>query len=335
MIIHVDYVWVDGLPSPLIRSKTKVLNPEVGKDGDFELQIGEWNFDGSSTSQATTSDSERILSPKRLYQLSPQHYVALCEVDNPDKDRSPHVTNHRAPVRKRLNENAEGIWIGFEQEFFLTKKNKNVFWSKDGGEPINDSRYYCSSGGPIKHRRLIREFANLCNSAGINIVGYNTEVSPGQWEYQVFAKDPLKAADDLWVSRYLLQLSAETYDIGINWHPKPHAGWNGSGCHTNFSTSKMRDVGGEDLFNEILSAAQELHKLHMEKYGDQNQLRMTGIHETSSYDKFSSGVASRSTSFRIPSSVPENKWSGYLEDRRPASNCDPYKVISCILDFAK
>ena len=315
MIIHVDYVWVDGLPSPMVRSKTKVLNPKVGEEGDFELQVGEWNFDGSSTTQATTKDSERILSPKRLYQLSTQHYVALCEVHNPDDDRTPHATNHRSAVREKLEKDDKGVWIGFEQEFFLTKNGRNVLWPKDNGTPINDSRYYCSSGGPIKHRRLIREFANLCNSVGINVVGYNTEVSPGQWEYQVFAEDPLKAADD--------------------WHPKPHSEWNGSGCHTNFSTSKMRDVGGEDLFKKIISTAEVNHTSHMKEYGDKNHLRMTGIHETSSYSKFSFGIASRSTSFRIPSVVIENNWSGYLEDRRPASNCDPYKVISCILDFVE
>lgn len=334
MIIHVDYVWVDGLEAPLVRSKTKVIRPEVDSNGDFELQVGEWNFDGSSTSQATTQDSERVLSPKRLYQLSSQHYIALCEVTYPDEERTPHETNHRASLVKRHEDDDKGLWLGFEQEFFITKKGRNVLWPKEGN-PIDDSRYYCSSGGPIKHRRLIREFATLCNNVGINIVGYNTEVSPGQWEYQVFSEDAVKAADDLWVSRYLLQLSAETYEIGINWHPKPHVNWNGSGCHTNFSTAKMRDEGGQELFDKIIAAAAGSHVNDMRSYGKQNELRMTGTHETSSYDKFSHGVASRSTSFRVPSVVPENNWTGYIEDRRPASNCDPYRVVSCILGFTE
>jgi len=333
-MIHVDYLWVDGLESPLIRSKTKIVNPSVGSDGEYEIPVSEWNFDGSSTKQATTADSERIIQPQRVYKLSDRHYIALCEVCNPDKDRTPHDSNYRAKLRRELEDTggAKDMWLGFEQEFFLTKKGKNVLWPKEGSPP-NDTRYYCSSGGPIKFRKLIREFASLCNVAGIGVVGYNTEVAPGQWEYQVFGDDPLKASDDLWVSRYLLQLSAETYDIGISWHPKPHASYNGSGCHTNFSTEKMRNEGGEQLFTNIMKKAESFHSSHMDEYGSLNERRMTGIHETSDYSTFSSAVASRACSIRIPSATA-TEWRGYAEDRRPASNCDPYRVARCVLQYA-
>ena len=335
-MIHMDYVWVDGLDSPLVRSKTKVVTPNVGNDGEFEVSVSEWNFDGSSTHQATTEDSERVLQPQRVYQLSDKHYAVLCEVCLPDEERTPHSTNYRAALRKALDEGGleKELWLGFEQEFFLTKRGKNVLWPKDGVPP-NDTRYYCSSGGPIKHRRLIREFASLCNSVGISVVGYNTEVSPGQWEYQVFANDPLKASDDLWMSRYLLQLSAETYDIGIDWHPKPHDGWNGSGCHVNFSTVGMRNVGGEEMFREMMADAEKLHPQHMQCYGTLNERRMTGTHETASYEKFSYGVASRGSSVRIPNATAENDWKGYAEDRRPASNCDPYRIADCVLQYVR
>ena len=332
-MIHVDYVWVDGLESSLVRSKTKIVNPKVASDGEYEIPVAEWNFDGSSTMQATTSDSERIIQPQRVYKLSDRHYVALCEVCYPDTDRTPHESNYRAKLRESLSSGGElkEMWLGFEQEFFLTKKGKNVLWPKEGVPP-NDTRYYCSSGAPIKFRKLIREFASLCNVAGIEVVGYNTEVAPGQWEYQVFGNDPLKASDDLWVSRYLLQLSAEGYDIGISWHPKPHSDYNGSGCHTNFSTKSMREEGGKELFEEIMHKAECLHSNHMKKYGALNERRMTGIHETSSYDDFSYDVASRACSIRIPSNT-SLEWKGYAEDRRPASNCDPYRVAACVLEF--
>lgn len=333
-MIHMDYIWVDGLDSPLVRSKTKVVNPKVGADGEYEVSIPEWNFDGSSTNQATTEDSERILQPQRVYQLSDKHYAVLCEVCMPDEERTPHPSNYRSLLRDALASGGleKDVWLGFEQEFFLTKNDRNVMWPKQGTPP-KDTRYYCSSGGPIKHRRLIREFASLCNTVGIGVVGYNTEVTPGQWEYQVFAEDALKAADDLWVSRYLLQLSAESYDIGISWHPKPHEEWNGSGCHVNFSTKNMREDGGEELFKEIMKNAESLHTDHMKCYGTLNERRMTGTHETADYNIFSYGVASRGSSIRIPSSVVEDDWKGYSEDRRPASNCDPYRVAGCVLEY--
>ncbi len=335
-MIHMDYVWIDGLHSPLVRSKTKIIKAKVGQDGEYEIPVPEWSFDGSSTSQATTEDSERILAPQRVYKLSDKHYAVLCEVCLPDKERTPHSSNYRASLRAALEAGGaeKELWLGFEQEFFITKKGRNVLWPKEG-DPINDSRYYCSSGGPIKHRRLIREFASLCNTVGIEVVGYNTEVSPGQWEYQVFADDPLKASDDLWMSRYLLQLSAEPYEVGIDWHPKPHDGWNGSGCHTNFSTVSMREEGGQEIFVEMMNSAELLHSKHMSQYGTLNERRMLGTHETASYDKFSYGVASRGASIRIPNSTADDEWKGYAEDRRPASNCDPYRVSECVLEYVR
>ena len=335
-MIHMDYVWVDGLTSPLVRSKTKIVSPAIGEDGEYEVSVPEWNFDGSSTNQATTADSERILQPQRVYQLSDKHYAVLCEVCLPDEERNPHPSNYRAALREKLEEDGleKSLWLGFEQEFFLTKDDVNVMWPKKGVPP-NDTRYYCSSGGPIKHRRLIREFSGLCASVGINVVGYNTEVSPGQWEYQVFGDDPLKAADDLWMSRYLLQLSAETYEIGVSWHPKPHDGWNGSGCHVNFSTAAMRETGGKELFEEIMLAAEKSHTEHMQRYGTLNERRMTGSHETADYNEFSYAVASRAASIRIPHGTSNNDWKGYAEDRRPASNCDPYRVARCVLEYVR
>ena len=334
MIVHIDYVWVDGLESPYIRSKTKVENVTLGEDGSFELPVSEWNFDGSSTNQATTDDSERILSPKRVYRLSDTHYAVLCEVCLPDEQRTPHPSNYRSKLVDLIDSVGDtGLWVGFEQEYFITKNEKNILWPEDG-LPINDSRYYCHSGGSIRKRQIVREHANLCNSVGISVVGYNTEVSPGQWEYQVFSDDALKGADDLWMSRYLLQLVLETEELGADWSPKPHVGWNGSGCHTNFSTTKMREEGGQELFESIMEKASASHDSDLQGYGEGNQARMTGLHETSDFKVFSYGVGSRSTSVRIPTSVPQTEWKGYAEDRRPGSNCDPYRVVASVYAFS-
>ena len=330
MIIHVDYVWVDGLDSPYIRSKTRIENVVVDEEGKFDVPLPEWNFDGSSTNQATTEDSERILAPKRVYQLSDTHYAVLCEVCLPDEARTPHPTNYRSKLVEEIKASGDTeLWVGFEQEYFVTEGEKNVMWPEDG-LPINDSRYYCHSGGSIKNRQLVREHANLCNSVGISLVGYNAEVSPGQWEYQVFCADALKGADDLWMSRYLLQLILETQELGVDWSPKPHPGWNGSGCHVNFSTKEMRESGGKELFDSIMKRAEASHHTDLEGYGEGNRARMTGLHETSDFDVFSYGVGSRSSSMRIPTAVPQSEWKGYVEDRRPGSNCDPYRVVASV-----
>jgi glutamine synthetase len=334
MLVHLDYIWVDGFKHPSIRSKTKAIVLTPDEKGEVELNVPEWNFDGSSTGQAETANSERILRPQALYQIADNHYVAMCEVCLPDADRTPHRTNYRAKLREVMTAGAEKeeIWVGFEQEYFFTANGKNIFWP-DQGEPIKDSRYYCSSGGSVKYKKLVREHATFCNGIGIQIVGYNAEVSPGQWEYQCFAENPITAADSLWVSRYLLELMCEDLDIGVEWHPKPHDGWNGSGCHTNFSTKLMRESGGEEEFERILANMETRHIESISEYGEDNGLRLTGGFETASLSSFTYGVGSRDTSVRIPTAVVEDGWKGYLEDRRPSSGCDPYKVVLQLCKF--
>ena len=334
MLIHVDYIWVDGFEHPSIRSKTKVVNLTPNEEGEVQLDVPEWNFDGSSTGQADTANSETILKPKALFQIADNHYVTLCEVCLPDENRTPHPSNFRAQLREIVAETPEAadMWIGWEQEYFLTEDDKNVFWP-DNGEPPNDSRYYCSSGGSVKYRKLVREHAAFCNQLGINVVGYNAEVSPGQWEYQCLGLNPIAAADALWVSRYMMELMCEDVGLGVDWHPKPHRGWNGSGCHTNFSTKQMREEGGEQEFKRVLDNMSARHNEIISEYGADNGLRLTGGFETASLDKFSFGVGSRDTSVRVPTAVPESNWVGYLEDRRPSSGCDPYRVAIQLCKF--
>lgn len=336
MLIHLDYIWVDGLEHPSIRSKTRAVSLQPNEEGEVQLDVPEWNFDGSSTGQAETANSERILKPKSLFQIADNHYVTICEVCLPDADRTPHPTNYRAQLRELVEvvPEAKDMWVGWEQEYFLTSEGKNVFWPPTG-EPVNDSRYYCSSGGSVKYRKLIREHATFCNQLGIKIVGYNAEVSPGQWEYQCLGLDPVTASDHLWVSRYLLELMTEDLELGVEWHPKPHTGWNGSGCHTNFSTKRMREAGDQEEFKRILSNMESRHSESIREYGEENGLRLTGGFETASLDKFSFGIASRDTSVRIPTAVVEDGWKGYLEDRRPSSGCDPYRVAIQLCKFIK
>jgi len=329
--IILEYVWLDGYKTPNLRSKIKVMD----FDGDPEkfdcCDVPDWNFDGSSTRQAPGGDSECLLKPARLYKGTTQNYTVLCEVYNPDG--TPHRTNHRAQLREILdNSEDQQFWWGFEQEYFITADFKPLGFP-DGGYPKPQGLYYCGVGGnQVVGREMVESHMRQCLYHGMDITGINAEVAVGQWEYQCFNKDTLKACDDLWVSRFLLYKEAEEYGWDIDISPKPVSGdWNGSGCHTNFSTEEMRTSGGRSYVENLMTSFESNHERHIAGYGEDNHQRLTGDHETQSIDVFSWGVGDRGASIRIPNAMKENDWIGYIEDRRPASNCDPYRVASLII----
>ena len=177
----------------------------------------------------------------------------------------------------------------------------------------------------------------MCLDAGLNVEGINAEVAVGQWEYQIFAKGAKEAGDQIWVSRYLAERNAEKYGLSIEWHPKPLGAtdWNGSGMHVNFSDGRMRDEGGEELMSQICEAFGQNIKKHIDVYGAHNEQRLTGLHETQSIHEFSYGVSDRGASIRIPICTIEDGWKGRLEDRRPSSNGDPYKIGAVVITTTK
>jgi glutamine synthetase len=322
-----EYVWLDGYDTPNLRSKIKV-------EQDWGGIAPSWNFDGSSTRQALGHDSECLLQPVRLYKYALDHYLVLCEVNN--SDGSSHVSNHRAPLRLMEEYAASSsFWWGFEQEYFLTK-DKNPIGFPAGGYPEPQGLYYCGVGSnQVKGRHLVEAHLRRCLDMGIQLTGVNAEVTVGQWEFQCFATDTLKACDDLWMSRYLLYKMAESEGLDADMNPKPVKGdWNGSGCHANFSDHTMRTSGDEGYFMAVLNTLDSRHMSHIDEYGEGNNYRLTGEHETQHIGQFSWGVADRGASIRVPSTTAVS-WKGYLEDRRPASNCDPYRVTRLIVDAVK
>jgi len=328
-----EYIWIDGYqPTASLRSKTKIVNNFSGKIEDCPM----WSFDGSSTKQAEGNSSDCLLKPVAIYP-DPQRvngYLVMTEVLNADS--TPHATNGRATIDDDDND----FWFGFEQEYFLydTKTNLPAGFPK-GGFPTNgQGQYYCSVGAANAFgREMIEEHLDVCIDAGINIEGINAEVAAGQWEFQCFAKGAAKAGDEIWVARYLLERIGESYGYRIEYHPKPlgDTDWNGSGMHANFSNTALRTCGSKDVYDTICESFRPVVKEHIEVYGAYNDQRLTGDHETAAINDFSFGVSDRGASIRIPILVVEDGWNGWLEDRRPASNADPYKVAARIVKTVK
>ena len=318
-----DYLWLDGCTPTQIRYKTKVV-----KDfGNSVVGVPIWGFDGSSTEQADGGSSDCVLKPVRVYPnpLESDSSIVLCEVFNVDD--TPHQSNTRRLLEETIPDGIDE-WVGFEQEYTLYKDGWPLGWPPLE-EPAPQGDYYC---GRNIGEKVSRTHLDACIEAGISICGTNAEVMLGQWEYQIGAGGSLHMSDDLWVARWLMERICEKHELVVSLHPKPIEGdWNGAGCHTNFSTKEMREEGG---YEKILEACEKLSnnpQEHIDAYGVDNDKRLTGLHETCSITEFRYGVSDRGASIRIPWQV-EKDGKGYLEDRRPASNCDPYVVSQKLVE---
>src|SRR5690606_32646411 len=327
-----EYIWLDGYkPTQSLRSKTKVEKNFSDKLEDCEV----WCFDGSSTEQAPGGSSDCLLKPVYICQ-DPQRingFLVMCEVMSPDG------TAHPSNGRATIDDNDNDFWFGFEQEYFLWNPETNKpLGFPENGFPAPQGPYYCSVGAKNAFGRdMVEEHLDACIDAGLNIEGINAEVAAGQWEFQIFAKGAQEAGEQIWIARYVLERIGEKYGISINWHCKPLGSldWNGSGMHANFSNSLLRNAGNKDVYDKVCKAFAPLIKEHIEVYGADNHMRLTGMHETQSINQFSYGISDRGASIRIPIATVERGWKGWLEDRRPNSAADPYKVAARIIKTVK
>ena len=326
MTYRAEYLWIDGTePTAEIRSKTKIL-----ADGD---EPGIWGYDGSSTNQATGDNSDVVLKP--VFQCPDpirggNNILVMCETYLTDKE-TPHPTNTRALAREAEEKYGnQDPWFGLEQEY--TMIDPSTGWPAGfppNGFPAPQGPYYCGVGAlKIHGRDAVEEHTTLCIEAGLKISGTNAEVMPGQWEFQIGPAGTVEVGDHLWIARYLLYRVGEKHNVEISIEAKPMKGdWNGAGMHTNFSTQAMRDG-----FDAITAACEALGapgkpEEHLAGYGVGIEDRLTGEHETQRYDQFSYGVSDRGASIRIPWQVAKDQ-KGYLEDRRPNANADPYVVAA-------
>lgn len=318
-----EYIWIGG--NGEIRSKTRVI-PGFYHPNDIDF-FPEWNYDGSSTGQADSNGNTEVILKPCAYFKDPlttikntRAYIVLCNtyID----ENIPHPTNFRHNASKifELGEEEEP-WFGLEQEYFMryinTKKN------------LREGEHYCGSTENYIETQIAKKHLEACLEAGLLISGINSKVSRFQWEFQIGPALGIQAADQLIVSRYLLEKVAEQFNVLIDYHPKPTPNINGSGCYINFSTYESRSENGIDTIYRYINLLEVKHSEHIKEYGELNHLRLTGIHETSSYETFSCGIGTRNTSVRIPNHVAKDN-CGYFEDRRPTANIDPYRATSII-----
>ncbi|MEM9711129.1 MAG: glutamine synthetase GlnII [Actinomycetota bacterium] len=325
MVFRAEYIWLDGgEPTQHLRSKTKIMS-----DG-AEPPI--WGFDGSSTNQAPGDQSDCVLKPVFVTPdpiRGGDDILVLCEVLN--IDMTPHASNRRAECAEVAEKYASfEPWFGIEQEYTFLKDGHPLGWPQ-GGYPGPQGPYYCGVGADeIWGRDVVEAHTSACMAAGLEISGTNAEVMMGQWEFQIGPAGTLEAADQIWMARYLLYRVAEDFDVAATLDPKPIKGdWNGAGAHTNFSTNQMREN-----YDACIAAAEALGKkaeLHITNYGSGVEDRLTGAHETAPWTEYSYGVSNRGASVRIPWQV-ERDQKGYIEDRRPNANMNPYVVTKLITD---
>jgi len=334
--VQLLYVWIDG-SGQKCRSKTKTVYHEPKTAEDCPI----WNYDGSSTGQAEGLNSDTYMKPKAIFPdpfRGGKNKIVMCDVY--DFEGNAVATNKRescAKVMKDPKVKETVPWFGIEQEYMMcdAADMKPLGWPKMG-YPAPQGPYYCAVGpNNVRGREVVEAHYKCCMYSGVKISGTNAEVMLSQWEYQVGPCEGIDMGDHLWMSRYLLERVAEDFGVVISFDPKPIEGdWNGAGCHTNYSTEAMREEGGIKEIKEAIEKLSLRHDYHIRNYdptqGADNARRLTGKHETASITKFTSGVAARTASIRIPRQCAEEK-KGYLEDRRPASNCDPYSVTEAII----
>lgn len=320
-----EYIWIDGTdPTHKLRSKTKIV--PSGEEPPI------WGFDGSSTNQAPGHESDCVLRPVKVIPdpiRGDNNVLVLAEVLTVDLE--PHPTNTRqACVEVSEKYGHYEPWFGIEQEYTFFQDGR-PYGFPSHGFPAPQGGYYCGVGADeIWGRRIVEDHTSYCLNSGLQISGTNAEVMVGQWEFQIGPLGPVDVADQVWLARWLLYRAAEDYDISAHLNPKPVKGdWNGAGAHTNFSTKEMRSD-----YQAIIAACEALgsrHDLHIKNYGAGIEERLTGLHETAPWTKYSFGVSDRGASVRIPWQVARDG-HGYIEDRRPNANMDPYMVTKLITE---
>ena len=323
-----EYIWLDGYePVPNLRSKTMIK--EFDSFPTLE-ELPKWGFDGSSTKQAEGHSSDCVLKPVAVYPDTTRKNGALvmCEVHAARRHAAPHQC--AAPPSWTIP--APG-----------SASSRNISSTRTAARSASRRRAIPLRRGRTTPAWATRTWAtsparsSRSTSTSVSTPASTTKASTPKWprasgNSRSSAKAPRRPPTRCGSPATSCERLCEKYDVDVEWHCKPIKGdWNGSGMHSNFSTEYMRENGGKEYFEKLMAAFDKYKNEHIAVYGPDNHLRLTGLHETQSIDKFNYGVANRGASIRVPHSFVNNGYKGYLEDRRPNSAGDPYKIASRIL----
>jgi glutamine synthetase len=331
----VDYIWLGGKNE--IRTKSRTL--KLSSIFPNLSHIPKWNYDGSSTGQSPSNgDTEVTLVPVYMKEGPyirdkpyKQTIIVVCATYY--SDGTPLPNNHYDFANEVFSQKKdEEPWFGLEQEYFIMDNRTRQPIGMHDHINTPQGQFYCGVGGINSYGRGIANQHYVdCLTYNLQISGINQEVAVGQWEFQIGPVTGIGAAHQMMIARFLLELGAERNGCYISYEPKPFLEWNGSGCHINFSTKTMREPGGLATILSAMTKLEENHSKHILVYGNGNEKRLTGKHETSSMHKFTWGVGTRNTSVRIGNETYKNG-CGYFEDRRPAANIDPYITTAMIFE---
>lgn len=320
-----EYVWVDSKGQT--RSKCKTVSAKPDTHDDCAI----WSYNGGPCGQADPKSSDVYLVPRKVFDdpvRGAPHVLVVCE--SITHSMEPAAGNFRAECAEVM-EKYQGAdpWFSMEQEYVCCD---------DQGNPLGckESDNYCGRGAlnlPPKMRELMGDHYAMCLRAGIKVSGMNTEAGKGQGEFQVGPCKGINIGDHVIAARHTMHKAANKYRVAISFAPVNEGVEHASGAHMNFSCRQTRGDGGLTVIEKVGRALGRRAKEAVTLFGEDNDKRLNGAGFTSDINSFRFAVADRTASVRIPRACGI-VGKGWLEDRRPSANCDPYRVATHIMKTA-